>query len=157
MGHPIGPRSSDQELAWAHAKHVAVIDKLAAARLWPNDDAVGKHLRLDFGPLRETDRMGEKDLEVVGVVGTVQERIIGGELRPDSYVPFGPEYRADMHIHLKVAASGKEVQARVLETVRRQIREIDDGLHWPRASSVTWLPLSNQLRSTTAIARMWSA
>lgn len=98
-------------------QHVAVIDKLAAERLWPHGDAVGKHLR-----------HGAEDLEVVGVVGTMQERIVGSELRPDLYVPFGPQYRADMHIHLKVAASGREAQARMLETVRREILEIDDGL-----------------------------
>jgi hypothetical protein len=52
-------------------QHVAVIDKLAAERLWPNGYAVGKRLHRDA-----------EDLEVAGVVGTVQERIIGGELRP---------------------------------------------------------------------------
>ena len=62
------------------------------------------------------------------MVGNVQERIIEGELRPDMYVPFGPEYRADMHIHLRVASREREAQARMLETVRREIREVDDGL-----------------------------
>ena len=98
-------------------QHVAMIDKLAAERLWPKGDAVGKHLR-----------RGSEDLEVVGVVGTVQERIVGGELRPDLYVPFGPVYWADMHIHLRVAASGSEAQTRMLQTVRREIREVGDGL-----------------------------
>jgi hypothetical protein len=65
-------------------QHVAVIDKLAAERLWPNGDAVGKHLRLDVGPGKAPD-----EFEVVGVVGTVQERIVGGELRPDMYVRSG--------------------------------------------------------------------
>jgi predicted permease len=104
-------------------QHVAVIDKLAAERLWPGGDAVGKHLRPDAGPGKAPD-----DLEVVGVVGTVQERIIEGEMRPDLYVPYGPEYRADMHIHVKVAARGTEAQVRMLETLRREIREVDDGL-----------------------------
>ncbi len=111
------------ETSSGSSQHVAVIDKLAAERLWPNGDAVGKHLRL--GVARDK---APEDLEVVGVVGTVQERIIGGGMRPDLYVPFGPAYRADMHIHLKVAARGREAQARMLETVRREIREVDDGL-----------------------------
>jgi ABC-type antimicrobial peptide transport system permease subunit len=84
---------------------------------------VGKHLQVDAGPGKAPD-----EFEVVGVVGTVLERIVGGELRPDLYVPFGPKYWADMHIHLKVAAGGREAQARMLETVRRQIREVDTGL-----------------------------
>ncbi len=104
-------------------QRVAVIDKLAAERLWPNGDAVGKHLHADAGPGKPPD-----ELEVVGVVGTVQERIVGGESRPDIYVPFGQYYRADTHIHLKVSASGREAQIRTLETVRRKIREVDAGL-----------------------------
>ena len=98
-------------------RYVAVIDKLAAERLWPKGDAVGKHLRRD-----------SEDLQVVGVVGNVQERIVGSQLQPHLYVPFGPEYRADMHIHLKVAAGGGEAQARMLETVRGEIRAVDPGL-----------------------------
>ena len=92
-------------------RHIAVIDKLAAERLWPKGDAVGKHLLLST----YDDRRAPEDLEVLGVVGGVQERIIGGELRPHVYVPFGPEYRADMRIHLKVASSGRNAQARMLE------------------------------------------
>ncbi len=59
-------------------RHIAVIDKLAAERLWPKGDAVGKHLLLST----YDDRRAPEDLEVLGVVGGVQERIIGGELRP---------------------------------------------------------------------------
>lgn len=105
------------ETSSGSSRHVAIIDKLAAERLWPHGGAVGKHVRT-----------GSQDLEVVGVVGTVQERIVGGELRPDLYVPFGPFYRADTHVHLKISAHGSEAQARILETVRREIREVNDGL-----------------------------
>ena len=106
------------------APRVAVIDKLAARQLWPNGDAVGKHLILFKPPMLGAD----EDLEVVGVVGSVQERIIGGALQPHLYVPFGREYRADMNIHLRVAAQGEQAQARMLETVRREIRAVDDRL-----------------------------
>ncbi len=125
MGIPLllGRSFLPSETVGGAPPRVAVIDKLAAERLWPNGDAVGKHLRLEALPGQAAE-----DREVVGVVGTVQERIIEGELRPDLYVPFGPQYRADMHIHLKVAARGREAQVRMLETLRREIREVDDGL-----------------------------
>jgi predicted permease len=105
------------EMTSGSPRHVAVIDKLAAQRLWPKGDAVGKHLRRD-----------SEALEVVGVVGTVQERIVGSQLQPHLYVPFGPDYRADMHIHLKVAARAREAQARMLKTVRGEIRAVDPNL-----------------------------
>jgi putative ABC transport system permease protein len=95
-----------------------VLDRLAASRLWPDGDALGKHIRLDgeeAGKLRE--------MEVVGIVSNVQERILGGAESPHVYLPFGQEYQSDMHIHLRVgSASG------MLEGVRREIRQFDAAL-----------------------------
>jgi len=119
LGVPLllGRSFLSSETSSGSLRHVAVIDKLAAERLWPNGNAVGQHLRRD-----------SQDLEVVGVVGNVQERIVGSELQPHLYLPFGPEYRADMHIHLKIEARGKDAQARMLEAVRTEIRAVDEGL-----------------------------
>ena len=79
---------------------VAVIDRLAAAKLWPGGDALGKHIRID-GAAKE-------DLEVVGVVGDVRENIVGADKEPHLYVPFGREYQADVQFHLKVAGAGRK-------------------------------------------------
>jgi predicted permease len=99
-------------------QRVAILDKLAAERLWPDSDAVGKHINYN-----------SHDLEVVGVVGPVREQIIGDHTTPPHlYVPFGQEYVADMQIHLKVTTQGPQEQARMLETIRRQIRAVDDRL-----------------------------
>jgi predicted permease len=94
---------------------VAIIDKLAAQKLWPGGDALGKHIRVDG----ET----KQELEVVGVVGDVRENIIGGETGPHLYLPFGREYQADVTFHLKVAGDD-----RALETVRREILATDERL-----------------------------
>lgn len=90
--------------------HVAILDKLAAGRLWPGGNAVGRHIRMD-----------SQDLEVVGVVGSVQDHIIGGTWQPHLYVPFGQFYLSDMQIHLRAPASA-------LESIRREIRAFDDHL-----------------------------
>jgi putative ABC transport system permease protein len=90
---------------------------LAASRLWAGSGAIGKHL--------------SNDTEVVGVVGTVREGIIGGNpnpLPPHVYTPFGQRYNVDTQIHLRVAAQGREAEARLLETIRREIQRVDDRL-----------------------------
>ncbi|MBZ5620153.1 MAG: ABC transporter permease [Acidobacteriia bacterium] len=102
---------------------VAVIDQLAASKLWPNSDAVGKHIRMSGGGLQKP-----RDAEVVGVVGNVQEHIIGRNSEAHLYVPFGQEYQANMSIHLRIAPQGRESEARFLETVRREIRTADSRL-----------------------------
>jgi predicted permease len=101
--------------AEAGARSAVVLDRMAANRLWPDKDPLGQHILLndDTGKTRE--------MEVVGIVATVREHIIGrDELEPHVYLPFGQEYQSDMHIHLKVAS-----QAGMLDTVRRQIRGFD--------------------------------
>src|SRR5260370_28448818 len=45
-----------------------------------------------------------------------------------SYVPFGQQYQADMNIHLKVGMQGRDAEARLLETIRREIRSVDNHL-----------------------------
>lgn len=102
---------------------VAILDKAAAAKLWPHDEAVGKHIRMILGNGNST-----QDAEIVGVVGTVQDNIFGGEVQPHLYVPFGQEYQADMNIHLKLAVGGKDAETRLLETIRREIRTLDNHL-----------------------------
>jgi putative ABC transport system permease protein len=107
-----------------NAKTEAVIlDKAAAGKLWPNEEAVGKQIRMIMAEGTKT-----QDAEVVGVVGTVQDNIFGGGSQPHLYVPFGQEYQADMHIHLKVAVEGQAAETRLLDTIRREIRSVDNRL-----------------------------
>jgi predicted permease len=115
---------------------VAIIDKLAAEKLWPGGDAVGKHIRIDSGALgshAEASGSGEApkqatDLEIVGVVANIRENILGGKAEPHLYLPFGQEYQADVQLHLKVAAGGAEADSRMLDTIRREIRATDERL-----------------------------
>jgi predicted permease len=102
---------------------VAILDKAAASKLWPNEDAVGKHIRMILSEGAKT-----QDAEVVGVAGSIQDSIFGGESRGRLYVPFGQEYQADMQIHLKVAVQGDDGEARMLDTIRREIRSVDSRL-----------------------------
>ena len=114
---------------------VAILDKYASQRIWPEGDAVGKHIHI----------VGEgasdiPDVEVVGIVGDVREHIIGGGVghvsggegdaggQPHLYVPFGQQYMADMHIHLRTAPMGDDAAVRFLGTVRQEIRAVDSGL-----------------------------
>src|SRR5207244_5668524 len=63
----------------------------------------------------------------VGVFGTVTDSIFG-EAMPHLYVHYGQDYQADMNILLRVAVQGKDAEARLLETIRREIRSVDNHL-----------------------------
>jgi len=101
-----------------------VLDQQAADRLWPHEDAVGKHLLLNS----QDGSQAAKDVEVAGVVGAIRESIFGRELEPHVYVPFGQEYQSDMHIHLSLASGEKQAEAQALDSVRRVLREYNEKL-----------------------------
>lgn len=97
---------------------VAIIDKMAADKLWPGGDALGKHIRLGT-----TEKA--QDVEVVGVAGSIRESIIGENIEPHLYVPFGREYQADVQFHMKTAGVGLET---ILGTIRHEILATDERL-----------------------------
>jgi hypothetical protein len=103
----------------SESAHAVILDKLAADKLWPNANAVGRHIKLS------SEQAGKPadDLEVVGVVGNVQEQLLGGQAQPHAYMPFGREYQSNMLIHLKVAP-----QSNVMPAVRAEIGAVDERL-----------------------------
>ncbi|MGA8102376.1 MAG: ABC transporter permease [Candidatus Acidiferrales bacterium] len=106
----------------AGTKHsVAILDQAAAEKLWPGGDAVGKNVRL----VSEGHNEPAVDAEVVGVVANIQESVIGTQRPPHIYVPFGQAYQSDMNIHLMTSAQDAPAEARLLETVRSEIRAVD--------------------------------
>lgn len=99
---------------------VAIIDKMAAEKLWPGGDALGKHVRVDGAT--------KQDLEIVGVVGNVRENIIGADIAPHLYAPFGQDYQSDVTFHVKTAGGGQDDDFKTMEAVRREIRAADERL-----------------------------
>jgi predicted permease len=107
------------------ARHsVAILDQVAAEKLWPGGDAVGKNVRL----ASEGGNEPPVDAEVVGVVANIQESVIGTQRPPHIYVPFGQAYQSDLNIHLRTSAQDPQAEARMLETVRGEIRAVDPHL-----------------------------
>jgi predicted permease len=132
---------------------VAILDKTAAERLWPKGDAVGQRIRViadnAVGPAPE--------LEVIGVVGTVQDSVYGKRENPYVYLPFGAVYQADMNIHLKTSVAGVDAEGKLLEAVRNEIRNTESRL--PVLSLKTLrghLDSSFDLWSVRICARMFS-
>jgi predicted permease len=105
----------------------AIIDKALADKLWPGGDALGKQLRVV-----EEGKPG-KEFEIVGVAGSIRENILGvkaGMSEDGSgasahlYFPFGREYQANAHFHVRVTGD----EDRMLDTIRRQILAVDERL-----------------------------
>jgi len=131
---------------------VVILDKVAAAQLWPNGEAVGQRIRLV-----SENKKKNSELEVVGVAATVQDSVYGAGQRPHVYVPFGHDFQSDMNIHLRVAAQGVDAEGRLLETVRHEIRAVDSRLPVLALKTLRdHLDASFDLWSTRMAARMFA-
>ena len=100
------------------ARSAVVLDRLAADRLWPDGDALGKHILLN-------DEEPEKPAPWRWSASWATYRITSsaGAKIPRSTSRSAQEYQSDMHIHLKVGS-----ESGMLETVRREIRAFDAAL-----------------------------
>ena len=92
-----------------------VIDELFAQRHWPNEDAVGKRVRMG----RESDA---QVLEVLGVVGRVKmESLNQNSDRVQGYMAFAQVPRSGMTVLIK----GSSDPNQLISSVRGAVREID--------------------------------
>jgi predicted permease len=133
LGVPLlrGRSFTAMESSQGSKSSVAIIDRLAADKLWPSGDALGKHVQLDAD---KGDGKQARDVLVVGVVGNIRESILGGQMQPHLYVPIGQEYQSNVQFHIRVAGGarvaggGPEEENRMLETIRHGIVATDQQL-----------------------------
>ncbi len=89
----------------------AIINDAMAQKLWPNQDPVGRRMRLGE----------DTGLEIIGVVKTGKYRTLGEEPIPLVYLPRLPSRRT-----LVVRTSGDPTA--LLDTIRREIQTVDPNI-----------------------------
>jgi len=97
---------------------VAIVSEGFVRRFLPNQEALGKRIR-QSGP-----ELGNKWLEIVGVVGNVKYLGLTIETDPAYYMPFAQSYGPRMF--LAVRSSGDA--ARLATALRQDIQSIDPGV-----------------------------
>ena len=119
-----GRTFSAAEAEMGSGQHVAIVDDTLAGKLFPNEDALGRQIQFGGGKPGEPPKI----IEIVGIAPNIREDLIGPDLRPHVFVPFGQHYQSSMSIHLKIAGRGREAENAVLQAVRREIRAVDEKL-----------------------------
>jgi len=100
----------------AAAEPVAIVNETMAKRYWPNQQIVGRTLRI-----------GTPDAPAVRVVGVAKDgkyRLLGETPRAFMYLPLAQQYSADVQIVLRTAGDPESVA----NTLQREVRALDPSL-----------------------------
>lgn len=92
---------------------VMVINETMARRVFPNGDALGKHLTITYG--KPTSR------EIVGIVGDVKHLRLNEEAKPEMYVPYSQNPWASMTFVVRTTVPPNDL----VSVVRQRIWSIN--------------------------------
>ena len=105
-------------------RRIAIIDEEMAKKLFPNQDAIGQHVRYTIPP-----RDGSpNDLEVVGVVSTHRHDVQNDTVLTRLFVPFAQGYSGNVFLHLRLNTQDRHAVAGMIPTMRQTLRDIDPDL-----------------------------
>jgi len=105
-------------------RRIAIIDEEMAKKLFPNQDAIGQHVRYTIPP-----RDGSpNDMEVVGVVSTHRHDVQNDTVLSRLFVPFVQGYSGNVFLHLCFNTQDRHAVAGMIPTMRQTLRDIDPDL-----------------------------
>jgi putative ABC transport system permease protein len=99
----------------ASAPRVAVINDTLGRKLWPNQNPLGRRLRI---------RQNQQLVEVVGVVATGKYLMLGEDPRPYFYLPLEQRYVSPITLFVRTSVE----PASLSEAVRATVRSLDPDL-----------------------------
>ena len=99
----------------ASSPNVIIVNETAARMFWPDQDPLGKSLRLGDpnGPLRE----------VVGVVKDARYDPYRGEITPQVYAPLDQRFRPNLTLIVRASSDNPKL---LIEPVRREIKAMNN-------------------------------
>ncbi len=105
-------------------RRIAIIDEELARKLFPNEDALGQHIRYTIPP---KDR-SPNDLEIVGIVGTHRHDVQNDTPLARVFVPFAQGYTGNVFLHVRFNRQDRQSVLGMTPTMRSTLRGIDPDL-----------------------------
>ena len=114
------------------AAPVALISETAARTFWPDDDPIGKRIRVLFSP----------EMTIVGVVGDVKHNALNQPASPHVYLPLSQEPWSSVSFVVRTSMPPRDLAA----AVREQVRALDPNLPVTvrPMDDVRWATVTNQ-------------
>jgi len=105
-------------------RRVAIIDEEMAKKLFPNEEAIGQHIRYTQPP-----RDGSpNDMEIVGVVSRHLHSVQSDNLVRRLFVPLAQAYSGQIYMHVRLNTRDRQAVAAMMPTLRQALRALDTDL-----------------------------
>src|SRR5437588_3789971 len=106
------------------ARRVVIIDEELAKKLFPNEDAIGQHIRFTQPPKSGAPN----DLEVVGLVSRHLHAIQSDNVVARIFVPLAQGYDGETFLHVRLKSQDRQAVLAMIPTLRQALHEIDPDL-----------------------------
>jgi putative ABC transport system permease protein len=106
------------------ARRVAIVDEEMAKKLFPNEEAIGQHIKYTQPPKDGSPN----DMEIVGVVGKHLHSVAGDTIRARLFVPLAQGYNGQIYMHVRLNTQDRRAVVAMLPTLRQMFRELDPDL-----------------------------
>jgi predicted permease len=106
------------------SRRVAIIDEELAKKLFPNEEALGQHIRYTH-PRNDG---APNDMEIVGVVSKHLHAIQGDQLQTRLFVPLAQGYDGETFLHVRLNTQDRQAVVAMIPTLRQTLHEIDPDL-----------------------------
>jgi predicted permease len=100
---------------------VLIIDEVMAKKLFPNQDALGQHIRFTLAPSDGSPN----DFTIVGIVSAHRHEVLDGEMPKRLFAPLAQAYNGGVILQVRLARDDRAAVAAMIPTVRQTLREID--------------------------------
>ena len=105
-------------------RRVAIIDEELSKKLFPNDDAIGQHIRYTQAPKSGAPN----DIEIIGVVSKHLHAIQSDTLVARIFVPLAQGYDGQQYLHVRLNTQDRNAVIALIPTLRHALNEIDPDL-----------------------------
>jgi predicted permease len=119
-----GREFTQAECEQKDARRVAIIDEEMARKLFPNEDAIGQHVRYTQSPKDGA----ANDLEIIGIVSKHRHDIANDSIVTRLFVPLAQGYNGQTYLHVRLKTQDRHAVVAMVPTLRQVLREIDPDL-----------------------------
>ncbi|HJT82084.1 MAG TPA: ABC transporter permease, partial [Chthoniobacterales bacterium] len=106
------------------SRRVAIIDEEMAKKLFPNQEAIGQHLRYTNPPSDGSPN----ELEIVGVVSRHLHTVETDALVRRLFVPLAQGYNGQIYMHVRLNTQDRQAVLRMMPALRDALRSVDPDL-----------------------------